>query len=247
VPSLLGRMFGGGGGNFGTAGRATAALPGIPALFPETASILGYSPEAAAQTTMGTVTSQGGGFMANLGKPFGGSLGTFGSSAGGAAAAGGMSIGGGMLMTDAFKRGGAMGALEGAGGGAMMGFSIGGPIGAAIGAGVGLVIGLLGGGEAGREKERQRRAGIQSEYTFDMPTSRSLTTAGGMSGDLDIETDLMGKSVARRRGTQTININVEAMDVHDFEKRTGLISKAISKAMLAGSTQLSDDIAYASR
>jgi len=133
-----------------------------------------------------------------------------------------------------------------------MGFSFGGPLGAGRGAGIGAVAGLLvgifGGGEAGREKERQRRAGIQSEYTFDMPTSRSLTTAGGMSGDLEIETDLMGRSVARRKtAAPAVVVQIQALDVHDFEKRTGFISKAISKAMLAGSTQLSDDVAYAAR
>jgi hypothetical protein len=38
----------------------------------------------------------------------------------------------------------------------------------------------------------------------------------------------------RRREAPVLYINVQAMDVQDFEKRTGFISKAISKAMLAG-------------
>lgn len=179
--------------------------------------------------------------------------GGFWKGAGGSALLAGGMIGGSMLMSDAWKQGGARGMLEGISGGGLQGASIGTMIapgiGTAIGAGIGAVAGffagLFGGGAKRRAEEAARRAGIQSQYLFSAPETISRTGAFATAGEADVESDLTGRVRAIPRPGAEVKVTIEALDVEDFERRRGWIGKLMSKAILRGGDQLADNIGYA--
>lgn len=175
----------------------------------------------------------------------GGSFAKFANSEAGAAVAAGMVAGGSMMMSDAWKRGGVKGMIEGASGGAMAGFAIAGPWGAAIGAGVGFAVGLFGGGEKRRQEERDRRARVQSGYAFDLGVASNRSGVFGMEGEADAETDITGRVRGFGRTPIIVNLNVDAMDEESIIRRSEFIGKAVSRSIMTGGGQLSDDVAWA--
>ena len=83
---------------------------------------------------------------------------------------------------------------------------------------------------------------------FDMPAEASTSRVFGIAGDAGVETDLTGRAVTRRSiapRQQVINVTVEAMDVADFERRTGYIGRVVAKSLLTGGSQLADNVAWA--
>ncbi len=166
---------------------------------------------------------------------------------GGRAGAGlqaGAMMGGTMAVADAWKRGGAAGAIEGTLGGAAMGAAIGSSIapgigtaiGAAVGALGGMLVGLFGGGERARQRELERRTRVQEGYLSEMPESATFSGAFGKSGEVQIETDIRGKTVERRPVQIVFNAPVYGMD--DFERK-------VNQILLTGGGPLRDGVAYA--
>ncbi len=184
--------------------------------------------------------------------------GSFATTPKGSLAMAGLMTGGSMLASDAWRRGSGLegaigGGAMGAAAGMMLGTQIGafaGPIGIAIGAGIGALIGgittgIFGGGERARQKEAARRLGIQEQYMTDIPGSISRVGAFGSSGDYDVESDLTGRMRASRRQPVQVVVKIEALDVEDFERRTGYLGRVIGKAIMGGGGQIGDDIGWA--
>ena len=171
-------------------------------------------------------------------------------TAGQALVAGGM-IAGNMLLADAWRRGSkgeglAGGALTGASIGTMIAPGIGTAIGAGIGAAAGFFAGLFGGGEKRRAEERARRAAIQSQYLFTAPEAISRSAAFGIGGEADIESDLTGR-VRAIAPAPAVKVEIQAIDLEDFERKKGYFSKLVAKAILAGHGQLADNVAWAAQ
>lgn len=155
------------------------------------------------------------------------------SGSAGAWAQAGLAMGGSLLMSDAWKRGGIGGVLEGMGGGAALGASIGSAIpglGTAIGAGIGAmvggIVGLFGGGDRRRERERERRSSLQESRMFTSPDAIDRVESFGSEANIESIVSLTGK---------------ELLYSTALEKK---ILATVNNAILSGGNQLADNIAY---
>lgn len=247
---LFAGMFAGGGGGGGSGGSVGGILGAIKNLFHPSATAgtpafvegaaAGSWVPAGVAATAGTLPAAGAAHMNQ------------GMSAGASLAVAGSIVGGQIALQDAWKRGGTAGVLEGAGGGAAMGagigFMFGGGLGAAIGAGIGAaaggIIGFFGGGEARRARELAMALQVQSGYMVTSPSAISRTGAFGMSGDVQVETDITGRAIARRdvRPAIVVNFNGDVYGLDDFQTK---VNQAVSRGILLGGSQIGDNIAYA--
>lgn len=127
-----------------------------------------------------------------------------------------------MGVQDAYKRGNALEGLI-------------------IGGIPGLIAGLFGGGAARRAREAAMAAQIQSGYMIASPSTISRTGAFGMTGDVQVETDITGRAIARRDVKPAVQIifNGDVYGMPDFEQK-------VAQAVF-GNSQLADNIAYAAR
>lgn len=133
--------------------------------------------------------------------------------------------------------------------GGALGF-LGGPWGAAIMAGAAVGVGIFSkllSGEKRREEIRQQRAAIQAGYQFTAPEAISHVGAFGYS----VDTDLTGKVRAMKNPVQvvfepgSIVLNNDFLDASGVEKLSPAITTVISRAIMRGTGQIADNVAYA--
>jgi hypothetical protein len=119
-------------------------------------------------------------------------------------------------------------------------------IGAAVGGAVGALAGVFGGGDMRRQREAAERERIQASYMTDLPSHISRVSGFGDTASLDLETSVSGRILRYSRAAPVVvNINVEALDVQDFERRTGYLSQAVAQGIMRGGTQIGDSVAWA--
>jgi hypothetical protein len=81
---------------------------------------------------------------------------------------------------------------------------------------------------------------------IDMPAPFARTSGFGSASGLDLETSITGRVLRYSNSPPVVvNVRVEALDVEDFERRTGYVSQAVSRAIARNRGQLGDDLAWA--
>lgn len=74
---------------------------------------------------------------------------------------------------------------------------------------------------------------IQSGYMAASPSAISRTGAFGMSGDVQVETDITGRAIARRDVTPAVQVifNGDVYGLEDFNQK---VNQAVSRGILLG-------------